>query len=106
LEILEILVVTLYQEPVICFIKVVSPLLHGHDNCEEFPIALVIVLFGRRAFSIVKNDWLYSSEPNILIKDAGNCEAAGIGLENYGLWRVETLQDQSIGKGLYKFPKC
>jgi hypothetical protein len=57
LKILEVLVVALYQDPVICPLEVVSPLLHGFHDREEFPIVRVIVLFGGRALSRVEIDW-------------------------------------------------
>jgi hypothetical protein len=57
LEILEILVVALYQDLVICPLEVVSPLLHRLHDREEFPIVRVVVLFGSGAFSRLEIDW-------------------------------------------------
>jgi hypothetical protein len=82
LEILEILVVALGQEPVIGALGIVSRLLHSFENRKVHPIVHVIVPFRRRAFFEVESDWVKNSESVVLVKDASNYEAACIGLQN------------------------
>jgi hypothetical protein len=82
LEILEILLIALYRDPGICPRDIGSPLLHRLHNRKKLPIARVIVRFSRRAFSEFEIDWSQSSEPVILIEDAGDCEAAA------SVWRI------------------
>jgi len=74
-------VVALYQDCVIYPFEVLSPLLHRLHDCNEFLNIRVVALFGMGVFSIVEIDWSKSSEPVIIIKDAGDCEAGCIGLE-------------------------
>jgi hypothetical protein len=76
LEILEILVVALGQEPVIGALGIVFRLFHSFDNRKVHPIVHVIVPFRRRAFFEVESDWVKNSESVVLFKDASNYEAA------------------------------
>jgi len=75
-------VVTLDQDLVIGALKIVSPLFHYLDNRQELPIVRVVVLFGGGAFSRVEIDWAKNPEFVLLVEDAGDCEAACIGLQN------------------------
>jgi len=106
LEILEILVVTLDQDLVIGALEMVSPLFHCIDNRQELPIIRVVVLLGAGAFSRVEIDWVKNPESVILVEDAGDCEAACVGLQNDRFLRVEMLEDRCFGKGLFEFSKC
>jgi len=106
LEILENLVVTLDQDLVIGAVQIVSPLFHCLDNRQELPIVRVVVLFGGGAFSRVEMDWAKNPKSAVLVEDAGDREAACIGLQNGRFLRVEMLQDPCVGKGLFELSKC
>ena len=106
MEVLEVLVVTLDQDLVIGALEIVSPLLYCLDNHQELPILRVVVLFGRRAFSRVEIDWAKNPESVVLVKDAGDCKAACIGLQNHRFLRVEMRENQCFGKGLFEPLKC
>ena len=105
-EILEIYVVTLDQDLLIGALEIVSPLFHFLQNGQELPMVQVIVLFGGGAFPRVKIDWAKNPESIVLVKDAGDCEAACIGLQNDRSLRGELLEDRCFGKGLFELSKC
>jgi len=90
--------VALNQDLLISALEIVSPLFHCLDNRQELPIVCVVVLFGRRAFSRVEIDCAKNHEYVVLVKDAGDCETACIGLQNDQFLRVEMLEDQCFGK--------
>jgi len=94
------------QDLVISALEIVSPLFHCLDNHQELPIVCVVVLFGGRAFSSVEIDWAKNPESVIVVKDAGDCEAACIGLQNDRFLRVEVLEDRCLGKALFELSKC
>jgi len=98
--------VALDQDLVIGALEIVSPLFHCLDNRQELPIVRVVVLFGGRAFSRVVIDWAKNPESVVLVEDAGDCEAACIGLQNDRFLRVEVLEDRCFGKGLFELSKC
>jgi hypothetical protein len=105
LEILEILVVALDQDLVIGALEIVSPLFQCLDNCEDLPIVSVVVLFSGRVFSRVEIDWAKNPKSVVLVKDAGDCTAACIGLQNDRFLRDEMLEDRCLGKGLFELLK-
>jgi hypothetical protein len=80
LEMLEIFVVALDQDIAIGTLEIVSPWFHCLDHCQVLPIVRVVVLFGGRAFSGVEIDLAKNPESVVLVEDAGDCEAACIGL--------------------------
>ena len=80
MEILEIHVVSLDHDLAISALEIVSQLFHCHDNRQELPMVHVVVLFSGRAFLGVEIDWAKNPESFVLVVDAGNCEAACIGL--------------------------
>jgi hypothetical protein len=105
LEILEILMVALDQNLVVGALEIVSPLFHCLDNCQELPIVHVVGLFGGTVFSRVEIDWAKNPKSVVLVKDAGECEAACIGLQNDRFLRDEMLEDRCLGKGLFELLK-
>jgi len=98
--------VALDQDLVISALEIVSPLFHCLKNRQELPIIRVIVLFGRRAFSRVEIDWAKNPESVVLVEDAGDCEAACIGLQNDQFLRVEMLENRCFGTGFFELSKC
>ena len=72
--------VSLDQDLGIGALEILFPMFQCLDNRQELPIVRVIVLFGRRAYSRLQIAWAKNPESNILVKDAGVCEAACIGL--------------------------
>jgi hypothetical protein len=80
LQILEILVVALDQDLVISALEMLSPFCHCLDNHQEPHMVHVVVLFGGRAFSGVEIDWAKNPRLVVLFEDAGECEAACIGV--------------------------
>ena len=105
-EVLEVLVLALDQYLVIGAPEIGSPLFHCRDDRQELPILSIVVLFGRLAFSSVEIDYAKNAESVILIKDAGNCEAACIGLQNDRFLLVDMLEDRCYSKGLFELLKC
>jgi hypothetical protein len=98
--------VALDQDLVISAVEIVSPLFHCLDNRQELPIVRVVVLFAGTAFSRVEIDCAKNPESVVLVEDAGDCEAACIGLQNDRFLPVEVLEDQCFGKGLFELSKC
>jgi hypothetical protein len=98
-------VVALDQDLVIATLDIVPPLFHCLDNRQELPIVHVLVPFGGREFSRQEADWAENSESVVMVKDAGDCEAACIGLQNDQFLRVEMLEDRCFGKGLFELSK-
>jgi hypothetical protein len=98
--------VALDQDLVISALEIVSPLFHCLDNRQQLPSVCVIVLFGGRALSRVEIDWAKNPESVVLVDDAGDCEAASIGLQNDRFLWVEVLEDWCFGKGLFELSKC
>jgi hypothetical protein len=98
--------VALDQNLGISALEIVSPLFHCLNNRQELSIVRVVVLFSRGAFWRVEIDWAKHPESVVLVEDAGNCEATCIGQQNDQFLRVEVLDDQCFGKGLFEFPQC
>jgi hypothetical protein len=84
-------VIALYQDFMIGSLEVVAPLFHSLNDRQKLPIVHIIILFGRRAFSIVEIDWSESPEFIVLVENTGNREATCISLQNPRLCRVEIL---------------
>jgi hypothetical protein len=101
LQIFEVLVIALHQDLMLGTFEVVSPLFHRVHDHWDLPIVRVVVLFGSAAFSGVEVERLEDPESVELIENAGDCEAAGIGLQNDWLLQVEMLEDQCVIKGLF-----
>jgi len=70
------------------------------------PIVHIVVPFSRCPFLRVEIAWSKSPKSIVMIEDACDGEAAGIGLEDYWLCRVEMLQDRSFSECLLGCPKC
>jgi len=98
--------VALDQDLVISALEIVSPLFHCVDDCQELPNVRVVVSFAGRAFSRVEIDLAKNPKFVILVEDAGDCQAAYIGLQNDRFLRVEVLQDRCVGNGLSQLSKC
>jgi len=99
-------VVTLDQDLVIGALEIVSPVFHCVDNRQVLPIVPVVVLFGGGAFSRVEIDWAKNPNSVVHVEDAGDCEAACIGLQNAPFLPVQMLEDRCFGKGLFDLSKC
>jgi hypothetical protein len=106
LEVLGILAVTLDQDLVIGAPEMVTPLLHCLNNLQECQIVCVIVLFSGRVFSRVQIHWAKNPESVLLVEDAGDCEAAFIGLPNDLFLGVEMLQDWCACVELFELSMC
>jgi len=87
-------------------LEVVSLLFHCLDNRQELPIVHVVVLSGGRAFSKVEIDWAKNPEFVVLVKNASDCEATCIGLQNDRFLQVEMLEDWCFFKGRFELSKC
>jgi len=85
--------VALDQDLVISALEVVSPLFHCLDNRQELPIVRVVVLFNAGELLRVEIDWAKNPESVVLVKDAGDWEAACIGLQNDRFLQVDMLED-------------
>ena len=106
LELLEVVVVALDQDLVIGAVEVVSLIFDCLDNRQEVKIVSLVVLFWRRAFSIVEITRGKNPESVVLVKDAGDCDAAYLGQQNDRFLPVEMLEDRCYGKGLCEVPNC
>jgi hypothetical protein len=98
--------VALHGDLMIRSLEGVAPLLHSLHSVQELPIVRVVVLLVTCALSKGEGD--RSVNPNTLIQgeNAGNSEAACIGLQNDWLYQVEMFQISLIGQGPFHLPKC
>jgi len=93
--------VALDQDLVISVLEIVSRLFHCLENRQELLIVRVVVLFGPGASFRLEIDWAKKPESVVLVEDAGDYEAACIGLQNDRFLRVEVVEDRWVGNGLF-----
>jgi hypothetical protein len=84
-------VVTLFQDPVIGSVKIVSALAQSLQNGHELPIAGVVVLFGRGVYWLIKVDQSENADTIVLVENTSNSGTAAVHMEDDRLNGVEML---------------
>jgi hypothetical protein len=94
--------VALDQDLMFGTFEVVSPLLHSHNDRQQFTVVHVAVLLGERALPRVERGRSMDAEAVKLFEDTGYRETACLRLKSDWLLRVEVLQDRRLGKRALK----
>jgi hypothetical protein len=105
LEIFEVLIVALYEDLIICTLKVVMLLLHSLHNSQVLPVVNVVASFNTGAFSSVDIDRSGYLETVLLVETATYGDEACIGLQYVQHGRLEMLEDGSISNESFKIPE-
>jgi hypothetical protein len=98
--------VALDEDFVIGALEIVSPMCNSIENRQGLPILRMAGLFGGAVCPRVQIDWAKNHESVILVKDAGDCVASCIGLQNDRLFRVKMQEDRCFGKGHFEPSNC
>lgn len=84
-------------------LQLVSPLLEGEFNGQQFTVTHVVIAFSSEQVSRKKGTWVNSTLAATLAKNHSNTSTRGVNLYNESLVWVGSMKDGCCRKQIFKF---